>query len=62
MTVTNIIIAKIDTNYENLGINLVDTVAEVPDVNLTIDYSTLDAGQKAIADAFYAMAISLLPA
>ena len=62
MKVTNVVISKTDSNYETVAINETDTVAPDGDVNTVVDYSTLDAGQQATVDAFYALALSLVPA
>jgi len=51
-----------DTVCDTLAINQTDSASPDDDVNTVVDYETLDAGQKAIADAFYAMTLALVPA
>jgi len=63
MQVTNVIITKnVGEDTQILGINSID--ATLPDEGIVenINYTDLDAGQKATVDAFYALAVSLLPA
>jgi hypothetical protein len=61
MQVINVVISKEDTVSNTLAINQTDSAAPDGDVNTIVDYATLDAGQKATADAFYALALSLIP-
>ena len=62
MQVINVIVNKIDDTTNNVAINLTNTASEEPDVNVAVDYESLDAGQQATADAFFALAMSLIPA
>lgn len=61
MQVTNVVINKEDAEVENLAISVFNTDATDPEVNELVDYNTLTPEQKAIADAFYALAVSLIP-
>jgi hypothetical protein len=58
----NVTVSKTDTIMENLSISCFDSTIDDPSVDVVINYNTLDAGQKATADAFLAMAVSLIPA
>ena len=62
MQVINVILDKVDDTTNNVAINLTDTASEQPDENIRVDYDSLDAGQQATADAFFALALSLIPA
>ena len=61
MQAINVVVSKEDTVYSTVAINQTDSTAPDGDVNTVVDYSTLDAGQKATVDAFYALALSLIP-
>lgn len=63
MNITTVVVSKTDTEeIKNMAINVTDTAAPDDTVVVNIDYSTLDAGEKTIADQFYAMAASKIPA
>ena len=61
MQVINVTVSKEDTIMENLSISCFDSTIDDPSVDIVVDYSTLTTEQKAIADAYLAMAVSLIP-
>ena len=61
MQVINVTVSKEDTIIENLSISCFDSTVDNPSVDIVVDYSTLTTEQKAIADAYLAMAVSLIP-
>jgi len=57
----NVTVSKTDAIMENLSISCFDSTTDAQSVDVVVDYSTLTTEQKAIADAYLAMAVSLIP-